>query len=670
MRALHVQLNKTSPKSERCYLHQMRLATKSNRGEWNAFFAFASLISIAMLSLYLLGLQALDSYVDPRSGALLLGPLAAGIGIASALIFMRGSAGISRTGAPWSLVDRPRKAMVLIGVSLLSAALIGVEVQTDGGSPPAFSYEPFALGSMPIARLLTIISVFAIGSILSMVIFRVPGRAASVISIAATVISLALFAPRLATYVAQADATVFVDELLAPANERWPLADYYPQYTNLLGWPLVGIEANGTQNLIALVGNYVGVLQAITLIALIAAVILISSWRFAWLPILLIPAVSLMQVYGNLSIADIWSNLPNRLLLPSISFLFFALALRTTWARRRFAFLLLANLAAGLALLNNSDFGIVSWVAALVTTVLIALSVRDLRLAFSVTTALAPALIYASVLLAFNKSPNLLGYFSYLGAFTADSTFLSVFEMPTYGWPLVVLATFAAALGLSAYLILTARRIGDVAPGWSIGLAYLAMCGIGFFTAYATRPAPIVATALLPFWGAVVCLLAVNLLSGPQEREHLANGGSPWARLPMVALTGALAMSLFSLPPWLPGTREQQKRPLPLSAWVIDPKLPDIPGLEGRDYEVVLPNGNLLSLTKALPNSLQFNSVLALVLEPLRSRQCEAWQAAKPRRYLIWLGASAVNPRLEPFACDGATASQVDDDWLLIEFVD
>jgi hypothetical protein len=196
------------------------------------------------------------------------------------------------------------------------------------------------------------------------------------------------------------------------------------------------------------------------------------------------------------------------------------------------------------------------------------------------------------------------------------------------------------------------------------------MCGIGFFTAYATRPAPIVATALLPFWGAVVCLLAVNLLSGSQEREHLANGGSPWARLPMVALTGALAMSLFSLPPWLPGTREQQERPLPLSAWVIDPKLPDIPGLEGRDYEVVLPNGNLLSLTKALPNSLQFNSVLALVLEPLRSRQCEVWQAAEPRRYLIWLGASAVNPRLEPFACDGATASQVDDDWLLIEFVD
>jgi hypothetical protein len=600
----------------------------------------------------------------------LLGPLAAGLGIASAFILARGPAGASLAREPLNSVNRPGTAIVLIGVSLLCAALIGVEVQTDGASLPAFSYEPFALGTSPIARVLTIAFIFAIGSLLAALILRIPRRAAGFISIAATVISPVLFVPRLASYLAQADATVLVDELLAPANNKLPLVDYFPQYTNLLGLPLVGIEPGSAQDLTAIVVNYVGLLQGLTLLALISAVILLSSWRFAWVPILFIPALSLMQIYGNLSIVDIWSNLPNRLLFPSISFLFFSLALRTTSAPWRFAHLLLANLAAGLALLNNSDFGIVAWVAALVTTFLIALNVRDLRLAFSASTALAPALIYASVALAFNKTPNLLGYFSYLGAFTADSTFLSVFEMPTYGWPLVVLATFAAALGLSTYLILTARRIGDVAPGWFIGLAYLAICGIGFFTAYASRPAPIVATALLPFWGAVVSLLAVNLLSGSQQREQLASGGLRWMRLPMVALTGALAISLFSLPPWLPGTRKQQERPLPLSAWVIDPKRPDIPGLESRDYEVVLPNGNFLSLTKARPNSLQFNSVLALVLEPLRARQCEVWRDAEPRSYLIWIGASAVSPRLETFACEGATSLKVDDDWLLIEFTD
>jgi hypothetical protein len=320
--------------------------------------------------------------------------------------------------------------------------------------------------------------------------------------------------------------------------------------------------------------------------------------------------------------------------------------------------------------LNNSDFGVVAWIAALVATFLVAFNLSDSRLAITFLTSLAPALIYASITLAVNRSIDLTGYFAYLGAFTADTTFLSVFEMPTYGWPLVVLATFAAALGLSTYLILTARRIGDVAPGWSIGLAYLAICGIGFFTAYASRPAPIVATALLPFWGAVVSLMAVNLLSGSQQREQLASGGLRWMRLPMVALTGALATSLFSLPPWLPSTREAQERFLPTSAWVIDPPRPDISGQKGRDPVIVLPNGNLLSLTKSLPNSLQFNSVLALVLEPLRSRQCEIWRVAKPRSYLIWIGASAVSPRLETFACEGATSLKVDDDWLLIEFTD
>jgi hypothetical protein len=437
-----------------------------------------------------------------------------------------------------------------------------------------------------------------------------------------------------------------------------------------LGLPLVGIEPGSAQDLTAIVVNYVGLLQGLTLLALISAVILLSSWRFAWVPILLIPAISLMQIYGDLSIADIWSNLPNRLLFPTVSFLFFALALRTTSVPWRFAYLLLANLAAGLALLNNSDFGIVAWVATLVATLLVAFNLRDSRLAVTFLSSLAPALIYASFILAVNRSIDLTGYFAYLGAFTADSTFLSVFEMPTYGWPLVVLATFAAALGLSTYLILTARRIGDVAPGWSIGLAYLAICGIGFFTAYASRPAPIVATALLPFWGAVVCLLAMNLLAGSQERDHLANQSLRWVNMPTIALTGALALSLFSLPPWLPSTREAQERFLPTSAWVIDPKRPDIPGLESRDYEVVLPNGNFLSLTKARPNSLQFNSVLALVLEPLRSRQCEVWRAAKPRSYLVWIGASAVSPRLETFACEGATSLKVDDDWLMIEFTD
>lgn len=179
------------------------------------------------------------------------------------------------------------------------------------------------------------------------------------------------------------------DELLAPAAGRLPWFDYVNQYQTLLGYPIAIIGAFAPAWVAAspesfAVATAVG-FQTATLVVAAGAIARLAPRRVRWIvPIALIPSIYLLGSVGLVY----YAIFPFRfffpvLLLGGIVFLGFQKEQRgAVW----WIYALLGT-GAGLAVLNNLDFGVPTALAALVAVALPSPSWRAAARAVSMTAA-------------------------------------------------------------------------------------------------------------------------------------------------------------------------------------------------------------------------------------------------------------------------------------------
>lgn len=333
------------------------------------------------------------------------------------------------------------------------------------------------------------------------------------------------------------------NELLAPTQGHFLLGTQIPQYTSLFGLPLgllwrVFPGLNGTHAPGALMAFYLTGLALVTLGGLVLLAYRVLPVKLRALALLLMVPLVLVKVQPPTteagSIAVLFSALPIRTLPVIAVGLLLTVHADRGGVRRSAA----VGVAAGLAALNNFEFGVPCAIAALLA---LWLSRRDLRsgiraLAAFVAAALAPFLIYALALYAVGQ-PLQWRYWIAFSLNFADG-FGSV-PMPIVGPHLLVLSILIAGVTSGAYFLRAAAR-GRQGESQirehraALTALFFGLAGLGSFGYYVGRS--VISGQLQVFLFYIAPIIAANLtlLAVPRLSER-----AKWSDI------GATALILF-----------------------------------------------------------------------------------------------------------------------------
>jgi hypothetical protein len=160
----------------------------------------------------------------------------------------------------------------------------------------------------------------------------------------------------------QGDSLPVLDEFAAVAFGHFPLSDYAGLYQNLLGLPLLWLSNFGPLSLTGVM-TYIVALQALSVIICVALLFVTIALRFVWLALLIFFGFLLLPSFLSLSIFDFWSNMPARLLIPTLLGLILV-AIRALLVSQRaprgatLSASFVGGVLAGTSAMNNLDFGI------------------------------------------------------------------------------------------------------------------------------------------------------------------------------------------------------------------------------------------------------------------------------------------------------------------------
>jgi len=158
------------------------------------------------------------------------------------------------------------------------------------------------------------------------------------------------------------------DELSAVAAGHFPLSDYIPQYSVLLGFPIAPVLHLLAARAIYGVVAWVLILQLVAFTVSVVLPTLVGGWR------ILAPAM-VVAVFPSLSALGYGYNpttyfaaIPMRVVLPALAILGAFLVFRhpRDLTMSHFRRLLLLGVVSGLTMLNNPDFGVPAVIAILV----------------------------------------------------------------------------------------------------------------------------------------------------------------------------------------------------------------------------------------------------------------------------------------------------------------
>ena len=163
------------------------------------------------------------------------------------------------------------------------------------------------------------------------------------------------------------------DELSAVAAGHFPLSDYVPQYSNLLGFPIAPIlHILGARAMYGVVG-WTLFLQLVSFAVSVAIPTLIGGWKIVApaMVVAVMPALSTIGVAP--SPIGYFAVTPMRIVLPSLTVLLAFLILRNRRAiradRSHILRLCALGVAAGFTMLNNPDFGVPAGLTVLVVVI-------------------------------------------------------------------------------------------------------------------------------------------------------------------------------------------------------------------------------------------------------------------------------------------------------------
>jgi hypothetical protein len=373
---------------------------------------------------------------------------------------------------------------------------------------------------------------------------------APTVAVLATVIWL-LPAIQLDSTVADAGSARFnlpftFDEGLAVLNGHTPLVDYIAQYGSLWLYPVsIPLDiANGS------LGSFTASMAAITAVAMLAVYGVLRRVTRSplaalalFLPFL---ATSFFLVEGNpitrFSFADYFGVFPMRYAGPYI--VAFLIARHLSGARPRRAVWIF--LAAGLTVLNNTDFGIAALGATILALVVGPAWPRSRRewralLLEGIGGLLAAyAVVAIFTLIRAGQLPDLALLFRYAHLFALAGYLM--LPTPWFGFWTVIYLTFAGALAVAA--VLAVRRSEERT---TIGmLVWIGIFGLGIGSYYGGRSHPQVLVSMFSAWSLAVTLLVVVAVRAAASERRLGP-----AQVAVFVGFGLMACSLAQFPtPW------------------------------------------------------------------------------------------------------------------------
>lgn len=334
-----------------------------------------------------------------------------------------------------------------------------------------------------------------------------------------------------------------LDEAFAVLNGRTPLVDFSTQYGSLVPYmAALAMVAFGKTLLVYTIA--MATLTGVGMLAICGVLRRVTRSTLAalllYLPFL---ATSFFLLDGTLanrsSVGTYFSMFPTRYAGP------FVLAWLTArqLGRRKLTFVGLWPLftAAGLVVLNNTDFGIVAFGACLIA--LMCGSADRLgrewwRVAAALLAGLATALVLVSVLTLVRAGslPQLGRMTEYTKLFAVDGFGMLPLGTPV-GLHLVVYVTYAAAIGLA-----TVRTLqGSDDRALTGMLAWAGTFGFGSAAYFIGRSSPDTLKFLFSPWALTLALLTVAVLRSPTD-------GRSWRpSIPAVAVLAALGLTICSL---------------------------------------------------------------------------------------------------------------------------
>lgn len=337
------------------------------------------------------------------------------------------------------------------------------------------------------------------------------------------------------------------DEGLSVFNHHSPLVDYVAQYGSL--WPYVIAVPMHIDH--GTLGDYTISIATITLVAMLAiyGVVrrLVEGPIAALVLFLAFMATSFFVVRGTpvhrYSFADYFGIFPLRYAMPFFVFYFLARHLDGERPRRA----VWVFMVAGLAVLNNGDFGIPALGATVVAVVAATGVTRDRRwwakLAAEGLIGLLGAFVLVSIvtLARTGELPNISLAFRYAHLFALAG--YNLLPLPWFGTWVTIYLTYCAALAVAALLV-TRRGAAKIEIG---ALAWIGIFGLGIGSYYSGRSDSEVLIAMFPAWG-----LAIIFLSVVSIRDLVRRGGRPGpAQVALFVGFGLMVCSLAQFPaPW------------------------------------------------------------------------------------------------------------------------
>jgi hypothetical protein len=461
-------------------------------------------------------------------------------------------------GIVWLAAARPARrsldplivAAQVAGIGLLAWAVAGQEYVVP--VIPKDYFEPL-LVSIP-----NVVAGILIGLALAALALRWPGPGPSMERLAERISRLS-WAPLVLAVLATAiwllpavitDAGVARSGLLTPGqvlthaedyvavvNGRTPMVDYIAQYANVLPFAVAPLLAAFHSSLTAFT-SLMCVLSGIALLSIFGVFRVLTGRPWAALA-LYVPFVALALFpwhdYGAVRefAGNYYAMLPDRLFGPFL----LAFACAASIGSRRIPTWSLF-LIAGLALLNNAEFGTAALIAlplALLAggdrAVPLRARLRDLGIGAAIGLVAAVALVSAITLVRTGELPNpsLLSYYNRL--FLRDS--FALLPMPSLGLQWALYATYAAALITAA--VRYSRNVGR--PVETGMLAFTGAYGLITGMYFVGRSSQFQLMLLFPVWAFCLAVLAWTAA----RSLRAARGDTPALRRLLIPATAALA---------------------------------------------------------------------------------------------------------------------------------
>jgi len=249
------------------------------------------------------------------------------------------------------------------------------------------------------------------------------------------------------------------DEISAVAAGRFPLSDYIPQYSVLLGFPIAPvIHVLGGQAIFGVLG-WLLLLQVVALIVAVTLPTLVGGWK-------MVAPASVVAVFPPLatvppggSATAYFAVTPMRIVLPSLTLLaaFLVHRHRSRLTGVHAGRLLSLGVLAGLAGLNNPDYGLPAGLAVLVVSVIASLTMRDRTLSSIILLVgmSVPFVTYAIVGWAIGRPVHWSEWLFFQRTFGAEGTF-SVAMRP-FGLHIAFVTLFISASVIGFALMVKCR---------------------------------------------------------------------------------------------------------------------------------------------------------------------------------------------------------------------